>query len=99
MGLSPTSLFTNPNALQSIGTYAFSDCTALEEIVLPDSLTSLGGAAFTVNNALKKVTIGGGLSEISASVFYKCPELEKVVFTEGGALKTIGVSAFACKVS
>ena len=84
-----------PDNLQTIGTYAFSDCTALEEVVLPDSLTSLGGAAFTVNNSLKKVTFGSGLTEISASVFYKCPALETVEFAEGGALKTIGVSAFA----
>ena len=84
-----------PSNLQSIGTYVFSDCSALEEVVLPDTLASLGGAAFTGCTALKKATIGAGLTELSASAFYKCSALENVVFAEDGALKTIGVSAFA----
>lgn len=48
-----------PNSVTSIFTYAFRNCTALENIVIPDSITKIERSAFYGCNALAKVTFTG----------------------------------------
>lgn len=46
-----------PSSVQTIGAYAFADCTSLESIELPDSLTEIGNRAFFRCSLLKNVNI------------------------------------------
>ncbi|MBR2442288.1 MAG: leucine-rich repeat domain-containing protein [Clostridia bacterium] len=41
----------------SIGQFAFSDCTALTEIIIPDSVTSIGQSAFSGCSRLEELTL------------------------------------------
>ena len=54
----------------SIGDYAFSGLTALENIDIPESVTSIGASAFKDCTALKTVNLPDGITEIGEKAFY-----------------------------
>jgi hypothetical protein len=56
--------------LKTIGSYAFTDCQLLEEIVLPDSVTSIGTSAFYNCVSVQTVHLGEGLEKIGAYAFF-----------------------------
>ena len=66
----------------SIGNYAFQNCTSLTSITIPDSVTSIGSYAFQSCASLKSVTIGNGVTSIGESAFYNCTSLEAVYVTD-----------------
>ena len=65
-------------AKTSIGSYAFSGCTSIKEIVLSDDITSLGTYAFNGCTSLESVKIGNGIKTISERAFYGCTNLTNV---------------------
>ncbi len=73
----------------SIGSGAFSSCSALESITIPDSVTHIGENAFSWCRKLSSITIPSSVTLISYSAFYYCTGLKIIVF-EGNAPDTNG---------
>ncbi len=76
-----------------IGSYAFSRCTALTDIIIPDSVTQIGRGAFIGCSLLTKVTIGDGVTKIDSNAFNDCSSLAEV--TIGDSVTEIGSYAFS----
>ena len=56
----------------------FSDCSFIEEIVLPDNATVIGASAFYNCYALKKINIPSGITDIGTSAFSSCQNLTEI---------------------
>lgn len=80
------------SGIETIGSYAFYNCTSLKEISLPDTLNSIGSSAFYNCTSLKNIKIPSKVSTIGLSTFKNCTSLEKVELSEG--LLYIQESAF-----
>ena len=76
----------------AIGTYMFSNCYALKEVVLPEKMTALPNYTFNNCYALESITIPNSVTTIGTSAFSKASALEEVVF--GSKVKTINQFAF-----
>jgi len=62
-----------PANLESIGSYAFYDCTSLGgQLVIPDSVTSIGDYAFYSCSKLTGLDLGGGVQSIGQYAFQSC---------------------------
>ncbi len=87
-----------PEGVESIGAYAFSLLTALEEVVLPSTLTDIAYNAFEGCTNLKKISFSGenNLKIINKSAFMGCA-LEGVLELPRGYV--IGDYAFAGNVN
>lgn len=81
-----------PNSLESIGTYAFSGKTALQEIDLPESLKTIGNYAFSDCSKLMNVSFGNSLQSIGIDAFYRCSSLQNVTIPV--SVTSIGIDAF-----
>lgn len=81
------SVVLGPNASNSV----FTDCPALETVVLQEGLTSLRCAAFQGCTALKNIQLPSTLTDIGDRAFYGCP-IETLELPHG--LLEIGNSAF-----
>ena len=57
-----------PEAATSIGTYAFQNCTGLEELVIPDTVTSIGEYSIGSCSGLKELTMPA--EHVRPGVFY-----------------------------
>ena len=71
--------------LAAIPNKAFSDCYALESIVIPRSVTSIGADAFSDCRALQTVTFSAKsvLTTVGDRVFSECENLREVKLPEG----------------
>lgn len=69
--------------LKTIGTYAFQNCSNIEELIFPQSIETIEQQAFWGLEKIKKVTIGGKITGISNDCFAFCSSLEEVVILEG----------------
>ncbi len=85
----------NLNNVRELGQRAFTNCSALEEIVIPDSVVTIGSEAFSVASALESVTLGKGVETIGNSAFYQCLALKNIIFPEEGNLTKIDNAAFS----
>lgn len=81
-----------PN-ITRIGNYAFADCYALSELVLPDSLTFLGEGAFSACEGVVSVVIPKQVARIPFAAFGSNTSLEEVIFL--GAPSTIEDMSFS----
>lgn len=81
-----------PTALESIGDYAFYECSYLEEIELPDTLVSIGKYAFGKTN-LGSVALPNTLESLDENAFAQCDELKTVSF--GTGLKILNSNVFS----
>ncbi len=70
----------------------FTNCTALETVVLPESLTTISPWAFHQCEALQEVTFPSTLVSIGTSAFEGCTDLETVSL--GANVTSIGSQAF-----
>ncbi|MBO5338283.1 MAG: leucine-rich repeat protein [Clostridia bacterium] len=70
--------FENGSACQSIGKYAFYNCSLLESINIPNSITNIGEYAFYNCSNLKNVSIPSSLTSINEYTFYNCANLESI---------------------
>ena len=66
--------------ITDIGSYAFSDCHDLLEIVLPNSLKVISYNAFVSCTSLTKIEIPEGIEELCDEAFNSCGNLSAVVF-------------------
>ena len=56
-----TVTFAEGSKLTSIGSYAFADCSLLEEFIIPEGTKCIGAAAFKNCNSLKVISIPGSV--------------------------------------
>ncbi len=64
------------NGVTSIGDYAFSRCTPLQNVTIPDSVTSIGDLAFNGCVSLRSITLPKDLTEIGDEAFGCCSSLK-----------------------
>lgn len=70
--------FSDAAFLESIGMYAFANCSSLTEpIVLPESITEIGDCAFEASS-VSEVVINASLEYIPIQCFYRCEGLADV---------------------
>ncbi len=65
----------------SIGSSAFYNCAALEEIIIPDAVKSISSNAFE-ESGLRHIGIGGGLSYLGNNAFSGCGKLKSVTVSD-----------------
>ncbi len=82
-----------PASVNSIGSYAFSQCRRLTEIFIPDTVTEIGERAFNECVNLKSVTIPGSVKVIRQYTFANMAALESVILSEG--VETLQANAFS----
>jgi hypothetical protein len=70
----------NGLTVNSIGDYAFSDCTGLTSVTIPNSVTSIGDYAFDGCSALTSVTIPNSVTSIGDYAFAACASLTAAYF-------------------
>jgi hypothetical protein len=85
---------TIPNSVESIGSYAFYNCTSLTSITIPDGVTSIGYAAFSYCENLTSITFIGTsqLTSIGDNAFSNCSSLTSITIPDG--VTSIGHWAF-----
>ena len=81
-----------PDAMTSVGSWAFYGCTALKTVTLPADLTALETHAFHSCTALNRVDFAGGLTRLGDYAFALCTGLTAVALPAG--LQSIGSFAF-----
>ncbi len=81
-----------PSSLTSIGDYAFSYCSSLEEVVLPNTVSSIGMYAFEGCTSLASINIPTKLTALSDYLFEDCTSLTAITLPTG--VKSIGFNAF-----
>ena len=81
-----------PDYVQSIGNYAFYNCTGLTSITIPEGVTSIGNSAFSNCTGLTSITIPEGVTSIGNSAFSNCTGLTSITIPEG--VTSIGNYAF-----
>ena len=83
--------------VESVGAYAFSDCSALSDVVFKDSTIEkkvIGDYAFYNCQALSNVDFGNAVTSIGSCAFMIDKSLENVEFPD--SLESIGRYAFSC---
>jgi len=81
-----------PNSVETIGTYAFTNCRGLASITIGNGIKAIESGAFRGFSSLKSVTIGNGVKTIGQDAFAYCTGLTNVTF--GNSVETIGINAF-----
>lgn len=81
-----------PKSIKRIDTYAFAECSALENVEIPLSVKSIGCEAFRNCISLKKVKIPLSVELIGYGAFRGCRELENIIIPR--RVSTIEDAAF-----
>lgn len=85
-----------PDNVDSIGDYAFYDCSSLTSVAIPNSVTSIGNYAFMHCGSLTDITIPDGVTTIGYCSFNACRSLTNL--TIPNSVTSIGSYAFGgCK--
>ena len=71
---------------------AFSNCTALESVILPEGLVSIGDGVFGGCTSLSAINLPSTLKEIGAAAFINCNSITYLNMPDG--LTSIGIYAF-----
>ena len=74
--------FAAPNALKSIGKYAFAENKALTRVSLKSGIQSIGDGAFFGDSLLATINLPTTLETIGAYAFYDCQALTSVTIPE-----------------
>ena len=91
-----------PSSLESIGDYAFRNCSGLTRITIPDSVTSIGDRAFNGCSGLETITVEAGntvyhsagnclIETASGTLIAGC---KNSVIPQNGSVTSIGDYAF-----
>ena len=64
-----------------IGKKAFSDCSALKEVICPETLTEIDSNAFLRCTSLESILVGSGLTYLGGGAFSGCTSLKTVYYT------------------
>lgn len=79
--------------VNSIGTYAFYNCTGLTSVTIPSSVISIGNSAFDSCTGLTSINIPTSVTSIGISAFYNCTKLSSV--TIPSSVTSIGNFTFS----
>ena len=85
--------YTIPMTVTNIGTFAFSRCHTLTNIVIPDSVHKIEPYAFYMCTNLQQAVIPGSITAIPPGAFSRCPSLQSVEM--GAGIEHIYSSAFS----
>ena len=66
-----------------IGSWAFSQCSALTDVSIAESVIRIGGDAFRECSTLEEITLPKGLTELGTGVFLYCYALKSIIVPEG----------------
>lgn len=80
------------SSIETIGGWAFSGNTSLQEINIPNNITEIGVYAFFGDTELNNVILGEGISSLPARVFNNCSSLPSLVIPAN--INEIGDYAF-----
>ncbi len=83
--------YTIPASVTTIGEMAFTQCVAVDKVIVPDTVTTLAKFAFEYSQ-IKKVEIGNGVTEYSFECF-AYSRIEKMIIPD--SVETISEHAFA----
>ena len=81
-----------PPSVKSIGSFSFSFCNTMEELVVPEGVEEIGSAAFWGCSSLKSISLPESLTEIGGNVFSGCNSLTSIVIPKN--VKEIGSEIF-----
>lgn len=81
-----------PESVNSIGEYAFYNCTSLAEINIPDGITAISTSMFSTCSSLAKVKIPRGVTTIGSEAFIQCSSLTSIDLPDG--ITSIAEKAF-----
>ena len=68
-----------PATIMAIGKGAFSNCTAMEQVVLWDGVLRIGSSAFSGCTSIRQISIPDSVTEMGSSAFRQCSNLQKAV--------------------
>ncbi|MCL2089144.1 MAG: leucine-rich repeat protein [Oscillospiraceae bacterium] len=68
---------TIPKTVEEIGSFAFTGCSALEDVVLSEGLLVIKSSAFVGCSALVNINIPESVEEIEAGAFMLCTSLSE----------------------
>ena len=89
--LRPEKTYEIEEGTLSIGPYAFSYASYLEEVIIPDSVTEIAAYAFICCKELKKINLPAGIEGLASSAGYDlsngiintCPKLKELGIPQG----------------
>ena len=67
------------NSAKEIGSYAFSGCTNLKQVILPENLGILGSYVFSGCSSLTEIILPNNLTTIEKYAFEKCSKLLEII--------------------
>jgi len=79
-------------SVTEIGVYAFAECAALRNLVIPDSVVTVGNYAFQSCTGLETATVGTGVTNVGNCAFAYCAGLKEITFA--GEAPTLDANAF-----
>ena len=71
-------VYSIPDTVRTIETYAFSGCTYLSDIILSYRVRSVGWNAFSNCLNLEHINLPASLAEMDNQEFYNCPNLKSI---------------------
>ena len=71
-----------PDCIESIGTWAFMDCTSLTAVTIPDSVRSIKEDAFEDCSSLESIAIPDSVVSVGNDAFIGCSSLRSFVVPE-----------------
>lgn len=86
-------VITFKSDIDSIGEYAFLECTNLKTVIIPNTVSKIGFGAFYNCSALESVKLPKSVKTIEHQAFINCLALKEVEIPEG--VTTIGAMAFS----
>jgi hypothetical protein len=81
-----------PSTLETIGGFAFYNCTSLTSVTIPENVISIGYMAFRNCPNLTAISIPDTVTSIDGYAFYGCTGLSSVII--GDSVISIGTNAF-----
>lgn len=85
--------YTIKEGTKWIGPSAFSDCTNLQNIIIPDSVTKIDSGAFVGCTSLQSITIPSSVTQFDGGAMFKdCTSLTSVTFQNN--ITKIGINMF-----
>ncbi len=70
--------FTEDSVIRSFSNYAFSNCPALQKVVLPANVTEIPAGAFSRCSSLTEINIPESVTNIGAGAFARCSSLTEI---------------------
>lgn len=80
------------NGIESIGSWAFTDCSYLSSVYIPNTVTHIGAFAFRGCINLIDIVIPNSVKEINAFAFALCTKMSSIVISD--SVTSIGTCAF-----